>query len=139
MRGLWKLRMAGKQKVLEGTAVSPCDSDLEDCKGMCAVLSCLSHSPRTVAQNLGVQQRHPGLPGRGREVLYFTVGCTMPLFLQIQLPYSCSSFISRLAFLQGSHTAFSTWGHWGGNPKVENSPALFLVGFLAISCLGAAG
>lgn len=34
MRGLWKLRMAGKQKVLEGTAVSPCDSDLEDCKGM---------------------------------------------------------------------------------------------------------
>lgn len=45
MRGLWKLRMAGREKVLEGTAVSFCNSDLEDCKKMSVccfkLLSCL--------------------------------------------------------------------------------------------------
>lgn len=45
MRGLWKLRMAGREKVLERPAVSLCDSDLEDSKGMSVccfkLLSCL--------------------------------------------------------------------------------------------------
>lgn len=69
----------------------------------------------------------PRMGVRGSCVLWWV---TSSPFFQTQLPLRCFSVISGLTFSQGSHTAPSTWGHWGGNPKVENSPALFLVRFL---------
>lgn len=95
MSRLWKLKMAGKQT--EGSRRS-CHSHFVTLRTVreraCAVLSHyygqLSHSPRTVAQNLDVQKRHPGLPGWGLGVLYFMVGCTIPLSSRLSFPTAAS-------------------------------------------------
>lgn len=99
----------------------------------------MSHSPRRAAQSLDAQWRQPGLPGCGLgPCISWWVG---------PFPFPQDSTSSQLILfhwrqpdlLTGELLYPSTWGPWGGNPKVENSPALFLVRFLAISCLGAAG
>lgn len=59
-------------------------------------------------------------------------GCPAPgfLFIPFSLPASAS---------QGSHTGPALWGHWGENPKVENSSAPCLVRFLLLRLLCGCG
>ena len=64
--------------------------------------------------------RDPGLDG----------GSHHPLFSGLNFLPAVSLSSASCPSHMGATLPPSTWGHWGGNPKVENSPVLFLVKFL---------